>query len=149
MTVRYDVSAVPLQGAYVAKQCPVRAQNDALLPLGPAPPDPFTERLITHGLDFQADVLAEITRLHPRAAVIEGDDAAGQQAATLAAMAAGASPILGGRLPVELRGAPGGLTRPSGRRGGWRLPRHRHQMASDAGARPAEGIRAQSALHRP
>ena len=101
MTVRYDVSAVPLQGAYVAKQCPVRAQNDALLPLGPAPPDPFTERLITHGLDFQADVLAEITRLHPRAAVIEGDDAAGQQAATLAAMAAGASPILGGRLPVD------------------------------------------------
>ena len=104
MTVRYDVGAVPLQGAYVAKQCPVRAQNDALLPLTPAPSDPFTERLLTRGLAFQADVLAEIARLHPGAVVIEAGDAAAQQAATLAAMAAGASPILGGRLPADPAG---------------------------------------------
>jgi predicted RecB family nuclease len=104
MTVRHDVSAVPLQGAYVAKRCPVRAQNDALLPLAPAPPDPFTARLLDHGIAFQAEVIADLARLHPNALLIEGGDAAERQTATLAAMAAGASPILGARLPADAAG---------------------------------------------
>ena len=74
MTTRYDVTSVPLQGGYVAKRCPVRAQNDALLPSEAAPPDPFAERLIARGVAFQAEVVAEILRLNQETVTIEGPD---------------------------------------------------------------------------
>src|SRR5947208_1493745 len=86
MTTRYDVSNVPIQGGYVAKLCPVRAQNDALHPAEPVLPDPALERRFRRGLEFEADVLEELTRLHPEAVVIEGDDTAPRDAATAQAL---------------------------------------------------------------
>ena len=104
MTTRYDVSTVRSQGGYVARRCPVRAQNDALLPGEAAPPDPFAERLIARGVAFQADVVAEILRLHPVAVAVE--EAAGQarRAASETALADGASPIVSASLPEDAAG---------------------------------------------
>ncbi len=104
MTTRHDVSAVPSQGAYLARRCPVRAQNDALLPSGAAPPDPFAERLIARGVAFQADIVAEILRLHPRAVAIEEAAGARGGAQTETALAARSSPILSARLPEDAAG---------------------------------------------
>ena len=101
MATRHDVSDVPLQGGYVAKQCPVRAQNDAVRPAEPLPPDPFTERLFASGNAFEADVVAQLLRLNPGAMWVDADDAAAREIATASAMAAGLSPILNGRLPAD------------------------------------------------
>jgi predicted RecB family nuclease len=102
MITRFDVSQVPPQGGYVAKQCPVRAQNDTLEPVLPLPPDAFTERLFENGRAFEAEVTAELLRLHPRAATITADGPVALEEATLAAMKAGSSPILGARLPPDM-----------------------------------------------
>jgi predicted RecB family nuclease len=92
MPPRFDVSLVPLQGGYVAKQCPVRAQNDTLEPGEPLPPDPFTE------------IVAELLRLHSSALVIDAESSDALEAATHAAMSEGSSPILSARLPSDLAG---------------------------------------------
>ncbi|HEY6468828.1 MAG TPA: TM0106 family RecB-like putative nuclease [Candidatus Dormibacteraeota bacterium] len=102
MTTRYDVSGVPLQGGYVAKQCPVRAQNEVMRPAEPVPPDPFTERLFAHGNSFEAEVVAEILAVHERAVSVEGIDAGALEAATISAVSAGRSPILNARIPSDL-----------------------------------------------
>jgi predicted RecB family nuclease len=104
MTTRYDVSAVPPQGAYIAKRCPVRAQNDALLPSEAAPPDHFAERLIARGVAFQAEVVAEILRLHPEAVAVEETAGEARAAKPEAALAGGASPIVSARLPEDAAG---------------------------------------------
>jgi predicted RecB family nuclease len=104
MTTRYDVSSVPAQGAYVAQRCPVRAQNDALLPIKAAPPDPFAERLIARGIAFQAGVIAEILHLHPEAVAVEEADGRTRETASHAALASGASPIVAAALPADTAG---------------------------------------------
>ena len=104
MPPRFDVSQVPLQGGYVAKQCPVRAQNDTLRPGEPLPPDPFTRRLFANGNAFEAEIIAEVLRLHPRTIVIDAQSSDALEAATHAAMSEGSSPILGARLPVDVAG---------------------------------------------
>ena len=104
MPPRFDVSQVPLQGGYVAKQCPVRAQNDTLQPGEPLPPGPFTRRLFANGNAFEAEIVAEVLRLHPRAIVIDADSSDALEAATHAAMRERSSPILGARLPSDLEG---------------------------------------------
>ena len=101
---RYDVSQVPLQGAYVARHCPVRAQNDLLIPAEPVPATPFAEHLIDSGRRFEDAVLEELRRLHPGAFVaprLFGEDL---EAWTVAAMEAGAPLVLGARLPPDVEG---------------------------------------------
>jgi predicted RecB family nuclease len=104
MTARLDVSQVPLQGGYVAKQCPVRAQNDTLGPGEPIPPDPFTQRLFANGNAFEAEIVAEVLLLNPQTVVIPAGNSQALEDATLAAMSAGSSPILSARLPADLTG---------------------------------------------
>jgi predicted RecB family nuclease len=104
MATRHEVSSVPLQGGYVAKQCPVRAQNDVIRPVEPLPPDPFTERLFASGNAFDVEVVAEIRRLNPGAAWVDAIDAESREAATTSAMAAALSPILNARLPADVLG---------------------------------------------
>lgn len=101
MTTRQDVSAVPLQGGYVAKLCPVRAQNEALHPVEPLPPSPVLERRFERGRQFEAEIVAELLRLHPDAVVIEGEDSAATEAATRSAMARRDFLILNSRLPAD------------------------------------------------
>ena len=101
---RHDVSQVPLQGGYVAKQCPVRAQNDAIHPAEPTPLDPFTERLFANGNAFEAKIVAEIIRLNPDVISVQGTDADSRETLTMASMSAGVSPILNARLPADLVG---------------------------------------------
>ena len=76
MVTRYDTSSVPFQGGYVAKQCPVRAQCDVLQPCDPLEPSAILERRFQRGRQFEADVVAEIVRLHPDAVVVEAEDRA-------------------------------------------------------------------------
>ena len=97
MTTRYDVTRVPLQGAYVARQCPVRAQNDAIRPGEPLPPDAAQQRRFDQGNAFESEVIAELLASEPAAVVVAGGGTTAE-AATVAAMQGGAPLILNGRL---------------------------------------------------
>ena len=104
MAARYDISEVPLQGAYVAKQCPARVQWDFLKPCDPLPESPVLTRLFTRGLHFEREIVAQILALHPSARVISAGDRGDRAEATLDAMKSGAHLIVGGRLPADPAG---------------------------------------------
>jgi hypothetical protein len=145
VTARFDVSQVPLQGGYVAKQCPVRAQNDTLEPGEPLPPDPFMRRLFANGNAFEAEIVAAVLRLYPRAVVIDAESSDALEAATHKAMWAGFSPILGARLPADLAGRRVGrpdllITAPGG--GYWPVDVKWHQNLEPASGKrsPLPGL---------
>ena len=104
MTTRHDVSVVPAQGGYVAKQCPVRAQNDTIQDAQPIPVSEVLERRFRMGREFEAGLNAELTRLHPGLVSIERGKRGAREAATAAATANGAPLIIGGRLPADTTG---------------------------------------------
>ena len=106
MATRYDVSAVPLQGGYVAKQCPVRAQWDTIGPGEPLPTSPAVLSRQHAGVEFEMDVVATLLAAHPTAEVMPERTAgpARREQATLAAIEARVPLIVGGRLPADLAG---------------------------------------------
>jgi predicted RecB family nuclease len=104
VVTRYDVSAVPSQGGYVAKRCPVRVQWDTIQPCKPQPVSRLVERRFARGRQFEQEVIAQLVTVHPDAHVVGGEDRAGREAATLAVMREGVLVIIGGRLPADLAG---------------------------------------------
>jgi predicted RecB family nuclease len=101
---RYDVSEVPPQGGYLAKQCPVRAQWDLIRPCDPLPVSRVVERRFAAGRQFEAEVVAQLGLRHRDARVVAEPDRGKREALTAAAMKAGAPVIVGGRLPADPEG---------------------------------------------
>jgi predicted RecB family nuclease len=104
MTTRHDVSTVPLQGGYVAKQCPVRAQNDTIHPTVPLDPSPIIQRRWAKGREFEADVVLQLLDLHTGVAVVARGQAQARVTATSQAMTNGSPLIIAGRLPADQDG---------------------------------------------
>jgi predicted RecB family nuclease len=111
VATRYDISAVPPQGGYLAKRCPVKAQWDVLQPCEPLPPSRPLQRRLDRGVAFEREVVTRLIELHPEAVVITAQDAertdavkAAREAQTLRAMADGGPLIVAGRLPTDLVG---------------------------------------------
>ena len=146
---RYDVSEVPPQGGYLAKQCPVRAQWDLIRPCDPLPVSRVLERRFAAGRRFEAEVVAGLAPLHPDACMVAEPDRDEREAATAAAMKAGAPVIVGGRLPADAEGRrvgePDLLVAAAG--SGYRPVDIKHHRCLDAGGGGLPALR--SALDRP
>ncbi len=107
---RYDKSGVPPQGGYPAKQCPVRAQWDAIMPCEPAPPSPAVRRRMDRGVAFERRIVERLAGMHADLRVIPStgersdEDKAAREAATIEAMRTRMPLIAAGRLPVDQAG---------------------------------------------
>lgn len=95
---RFDTSDVPHQGGYVAKQCPVRAQNDFLEPAEPIPVSAAARRRIDAGIAFEEDIADKLAIDVSLTGVPHRAD---REKATIEAMEAAANLIHGGRLPTD------------------------------------------------
>jgi hypothetical protein len=75
-----------------------------LVPTIPIPAPPELQRRFDRGKEFERDVLRTLLNLHPNAEVVRAKAPAEAEAATARAIAAGASLIIGGRLPTDTEG---------------------------------------------
>lgn len=107
MPTRYDTTAVPLQGGYIAKQCPVVAHlaNDPTLEVVALDRPEDAQLRIDRGIEFEAEIFAELRALHPDGVMVDGTASrAEREADTTGAMKAGAGLIIGGRLEPDVSG---------------------------------------------
>ena len=106
MTTRHDVSTVPIQGAYIAKRCPVRIQNDVRRPGEPLPASEEVLLRIEQGIAFEVGIFEELRSMASSTWVFidEHLERAAAVEATLAAMESGAELIAGGWLPLDEAG---------------------------------------------
>jgi predicted RecB family nuclease len=105
MTNRLDVSAVPLQGGYIAKQCPVVIQNQILVPEEKVVPPPEFQHRMDAGVLFESDVFDRLRVEGPGDWVtIPSSPRELAQELTVEAMARGASVIEQAFLPPDEAG---------------------------------------------
>ena len=143
-----DLSSVPPQGGYVARRCPMRAQNDVLRPVAPRPIAPEVQRRFDQGIAFEERAVAQLESLGIAARVV--DDAAGEELATVAIE--DVSVLLGPPLPVDIEGRRVG--RPDmlvvARGGGYRAVDIKHHLVLDPVAPSTSGTPVlASSLDRP
>jgi predicted RecB family nuclease len=115
-----------LLGGYAAKQCPVRTHNN-FAPLIPFPEwvtPPELQALFDDGRQYEADVFAELRRIHPDTSELIDPELrqAAAVAKTMAAMESGVPLILGGWLPDDTAGGRKGKPDILVRVGGGYLP---------------------------
>ena len=134
---------MPLQGAYAAKRCPVRAQNDVLHPAEPQPPDAVLRRRFQLGREFEENVLSLGLGAREDVVAIKKLEATAGRRLRQARWQT-APLILGGRLPADLVGRrvgePDVLVASSS--GGYRAVDVKHHrcldIAIDAGTKAAQ-----------
>lgn len=98
---RHDSSAVPLQGGYLAKRCPVRAQNDVVVPAEPVPISAILERRFERGRQFETEVVTDLLSLHHDLWVAPDEHGDALEASTVEAMVNRTALIVAGRLPPD------------------------------------------------
>jgi predicted RecB family nuclease len=98
---RYDLSAVPPQGGYVAKQCPVRAQNDVLRPSESLPASAELQRRFDQGREFEGSAVERLEEVLPQVVVAAAESEEELEASTADAIAGRISVIVAGRLPTD------------------------------------------------
>jgi predicted RecB family nuclease len=98
---RYDLSAVSPQGGYVAKQCPVRAQNDALRPCEPLPASPELQRRFDQGRGFEGTTVDHLEQVSAEVVVAAAETQEELETSTADAMERRVSVIVSGRLPTD------------------------------------------------
>ncbi len=104
MATRYDIDAVPPQGGYIAKQCPVVAHlsNDPTIEVVPVERPQDAQLRMDRGVEFESEIFAELAALHADAVMIDRDlDRTGRESRTATAMQEGTMLIIGGRLPGD------------------------------------------------
>ena len=104
---RRDVSAVPHQGGYAAKRCPLRVQFDHLPPTGVEPLAPSAAERARDGRRhrFEVDIFDELASNGDVVRIGEDARADERRARTAAAMDEGVLLILGGELALDERDA--------------------------------------------
>jgi predicted RecB family nuclease len=100
-----DGVTIPPQGGYLAKRCPEAVQLDVLAPVEPLPTSEFMTMLADGGIGFEGEVFDTL-----RASIagsVEVDRTLHRDVraeTTMQAMRAGATLVIGGRLPVDIEG---------------------------------------------